>query len=93
MKNLENINYEFNKDVMLRTTEKTTLVYNPETSDMYELNEVGADIFNVMKESDNMKEVFDKLCSIYTATKEEIYNDVDVFVTRMFELGIVTKNN
>ena len=38
-------NYEFAKDLMIRNFEETTMIYNPISGDMYELNNTGALLF------------------------------------------------
>ena len=89
MNNLFELNYNFSEHTILRNMNETTLVYNTDTSDMYELNDVGAELFEILKKNTTMKNVFTELCNIYTVTKEEIYDDVNEFVSRMVELGVV----
>lgn len=89
MNKLEEMKYTFNKNIMLRNLEKTTLVYNNETSDMYELNEVGADLFSILQRNTSMEAVFMEVCEMYDVCKDDVYDDVEEFVTRMAELGIV----
>lgn len=84
--------YTFNENIILRNIGKTTLVYNTETSDMYELNEVGADLFTILQRNTSMKNVFEELCEMYNASKEDIFEDVQEFVNRMIELGVVSSD-
>lgn len=88
---VEELKFKFNKNVLLRNVGKTTLAYNPETGDMYELNEVGRDIFDLLRQEYSIEELFEKLCDDYGTTKELIYKDVEAFIIRMLELGIINE--
>lgn len=89
MNNLNELEYTFSQHTILRNMKETTMVYNTDTSDMYELNDVGADLFNVLQKNKSMQDVFAELCRLYNVSVEDIYEDVDDFVTRMIELGVV----
>lgn len=89
MENIRKINYKFNQNVLVRNVKDTTLVYNPEFSDMYELNDVGFDIFNLLKKELPIDELLSELCKQYDATEEMIYDDVMIFIDRMLELGVI----
>lgn len=89
MTKLEDLQYKFNKNIMLRNVGKTTLAYNPETGDMYELNEVGAEIYQLLKEEYDINEILAKMCNNYNTTKDVIYEDIYVLLKRMIELGII----
>ncbi len=86
---IEELKYEFNQNILIRNIGKTTMAYNPETGDMYELNEVGEEIFNLLKQELEIDKLLEKLCTDYAAPKEEIYEDVEPFIIRMLELGTI----
>lgn len=86
---LEMLEYEYNKEIMIRVMGDTTLVYNPENGDMYELNDVGSEILHLFKDNVGINHIFAKMCEEYDVTKDDIYEDINEIVMRMLELGII----
>lgn len=80
---------EFNNDILMRDCGEVTLAFNPETSDMFEFNETGAEVFELLKEGLQYKEIIDKLCTDYDVKPEEIYEDIDEILMRMEDVGII----
>ncbi|MCL2155492.1 MAG: PqqD family peptide modification chaperone [Leptospirales bacterium] len=86
---LENLKYKFNHGLIIRTIKDTTLAYNQENGDMYEFNDVGAEILYLLKEEIEISQIFITLCDGYNVTIEEIYDDVSELVNRMLSLNII----
>lgn len=89
MKNLENLKYDYNSDIKTRQIGEVTMAYNPENSDMYEFNDVGGEILELLKQGVEINELFAILCKNYSVKKEEIYEDVYEIITRLLELGVI----
>lgn len=89
MNKLENLKYKFNRVLIIRTIKDTTLAYNQENGDMYEFNDVGAEILNLLKEEIEISQLFKILCNNYDVTVDEIYEDVSELIKRMISLNII----
>ena len=89
MQNLKDMKYTFNQNVLVRVIGDTTLVYNQENSDMYELNDIGSGILHLLKDSIEIPQIFTQMCQDYGVTEDEIYDDINDFISRMVELKII----
>lgn len=87
---LETLKYNYNEKIVTRNMGDTTMAYNQANGDMYELNEIGAEILAYLSENMKMQEILDKLCNDYNASKEDIYEDVTQIISRMVELNIIS---
>lgn len=81
--------YDFNKNLMFRDIGEVRMVYNKENGDMYELNDVGKDIFVLLEQEVGMKQLLETLCESYDVEKKDIIGDVTEFIVRMIELGAI----
>lgn len=81
--------YEFNKNLMFRDIGQVRMVYNKVNGDMYELNEVGKDIFVLLERELPMHRLLEELCCNYDAEISDVLEDVTEFVVRMIELGAI----
>lgn len=87
--NLLEMKYKFNENVIYKDRGEMLMAYNQETSDMYEFNSVGADIFKLLQKNKEMKEIFEILNNDYNTTTEEIYDDVKEIIDRLIELKVI----
>ncbi len=87
---LEDLKYNYNEKIVTRNMGDTTMAYNQSNGDMYELNEIGAEILTYLSKNMSMQEILDKLCNDYNASKDDIYEDVSQIVSRMIELNIIS---
>ena len=90
---LEKIKYKYNDNVIYKKMPNMIMAYNQDNGDMYEFNEVGAEILLYVSENIQISDIFDKLCKDYSVTKEEIYEDVKEIFDRMFSLKIIYQTN
>lgn len=86
---IKNMEYIFQKDIIIRNMGETVLAYNPENSDMYELNDVGGEILMLLKTEKPMEEILKELCFLYDVEEGDILQDVTEIIERMMELGII----
>ncbi|MBE5955524.1 MAG: HPr-rel-A system PqqD family peptide chaperone [Lachnospiraceae bacterium] len=87
--NIKDMKYAFHQDIIIRNMGETVLAYNPENSDMYELNDVAGEILALLKEEKDMEEILRELCTGYNVQEEDILEDVTEIIERMMELGII----
>lgn len=85
----ENVTVVFNEDILTRECAEVTLAFNPDTSDMFEFNDSGADVFNLIKRGLQYNELINELCKMYSVEPDDIYDDVDEIISRMIEVGII----
>lgn len=72
-------------DLLLVPTGKTALNLNG----MLTLNEVGGEIWKLLDEVDSEEEIIDRLMEDYEVDREELQRDVQEFLGRLRELGIL----
>lgn len=87
------LEYSFNNNVIYKQGDKMLMAYNQENGDMYEFNEVGAEIFLLIAQEKKMKEIFEELTHKYSTTIDMIYDDVLELINRLIELKIIKKEN
>lgn len=87
----ENImNYKKTEKMDFIFSDETSLaVFDPQTSDTYFFDETGIDILNCLSEPCDIETVLQKLCEIYSATPEDIRDDVEEFLSDTVAKGIV----
>lgn len=86
---LKKMNYKYNKNVIYKDRGEMLMAYNQESSDMYEFNEVGGEIFKMVAEETPMKDILKKLTTEYDVTEEDIYDDVLQIINRLIELKVI----
>lgn len=86
---LMNLDYKFNENVIYKDRGEMLMAYNQDSSDMYEFNEVGAEIFKMLAEEMSIKEIFNQLVSEYDVTEEDIYDDVKQIIDRLIVLNVI----
>ena len=83
------LRYKFNNEILERNCAEVLIAFNPETSDMYEFNETGAEIFQMLKEEMSIQELFEQLCDAYEVKIDDILEDVQEIIERMIELEVI----
>ena len=71
----------------IQTDEHSKVAFDPDNKTTFFLDEVSQDILEVMKEPKTLENIVEELSKIYDAPKEEISNDVEIFLT-----DAITKN-
>lgn len=69
--------------------ETSLAVFDPEKGNTYFFDETGIEILNCLHHPCNIEMLLDKLCSIYSATPQEIKSDVEEFLAETVTKGIV----
>lgn len=82
-------NYSYNKRVQYKDTGHVLMAYNEDNSDMYEFNDIGAEIFKMITKEVPINEIYSTLKKEYDASDEEIYKDFEDIINRFIDLGII----
>ena len=83
------IKYRFNDNVIYKDRGEMLMAYNQDSSDMYEFNSVGADIFKLISKEVSISELFDTLNKEYNTKTDDIYEDVKQIIDRLIELNVI----
>lgn len=86
---IKKMKYTFNQNVIYKDRGEMLMAYNQESSDMYEFNEVGGEIFKMLANGMPMKEIFETLTKEYNVEEEDIYDDVKQIIDRLIELNVI----
>lgn len=57
------------------------------------MNEIGADIWNMMIQGLNKEQIVETLCREYQVTRETVHQDVEQFQAQLLEYGIDMSDN
>lgn len=82
-------NYSISKNIIVKKINDVVMVYNKDNGDMYEINDVGGEIFEYLRQGVSFSEIITRLAANYDAPCDEIEEGTRDFLMRMIELGIV----
>lgn len=82
-------NYSISQNIIVKKINDTIMVYNKENGDMYEINDVGGEIFEYLQQGISITEIITRLEADYDAPRNEIEEATEDFLIRMIELGVV----
>lgn len=83
-------NYTVNDKIIYRkVSEATTMAYNPENGDMYELNEVSDKIITQLREGKDGESIIQSLLNVYDVDIDTVVEDVSPMLDRLKELGVL----
>lgn len=82
--------FQVNEEIVFRkVSEETTMAFNPETGDMYELNDVSDEIISMLGKGMDGVTILEELSKNYDADEQTIIEDVSPLLDRFIELGIL----
>lgn len=82
-------NYSVSENIIVKKNDDVIMVYNKDNGDMYEINDVGGEIFEYLRQGVAISEIITRLEADYDAPHDEIEGATQDFLIRMIELGIV----
>lgn len=82
-------NYSVSENIIVKKIDDVIMVYNKDNGDMYEINDVGGEIFEYLRQGVAISEIITRLEADYDAPHDEIEGATQDFLIRMIELGIV----
>lgn len=86
---LEIEKYSVSENIIVKKIDDVIMVYNKDNGDMYEINDVGGEIFDYLQQGVAIAEIITRLEADYDATCDEIEAATQDFLIRMIELGVV----
>jgi hypothetical protein len=72
-------------------TSESGLVFNPGNGDSFSVNEIGAEIINLMKEERSQSEIIDTISSKYETEKNQVEKDIEDFITMLVSFNLLEK--
>lgn len=82
--------YILKKDLLVRKLKNTMMVYNPENSDMYELNDIAGEFYEKLKKNIDFDGILNEFMEEYDEEQSVIEADLKEIERRFMELGILT---
>ncbi|MBR5822890.1 MAG: PqqD family protein [Paludibacteraceae bacterium] len=82
--------YTFLSSLIKRNiSDETSMVYNPENGDMYELNDVSSEIFDYLARGISGDEIVRNILLEYDIDEETVIGDLSPLLDRLIELNIL----
>jgi len=81
--------YNYNTHILIKNMGETVMAFNPSNGDMYELDEIGGEILEMLKNGLSVPEILKNLVEAYDADENEICEDLNPLFERFIELGII----
>lgn len=81
----------YNEKLLVRKMKDTTMIYNPDNGDMYELNDISQTILEKIQEGNSIEEIISFFSVEYDESEEVIRQDVIDVCHRFSELGIISE--
>lgn len=82
--------YTFLSSLIKRNiNDETSMVYNPDNGDMYELNDVSAEIFDYLASGISGEDIVRNILLAYDVEQETIIGDLSPLLDRLIELKIL----
>jgi hypothetical protein len=67
------------------------LIFNPGTGDSFSVNNIGAEILAMLKQSNSPQEILGHLSSKYDVEKNQLEKDMDDFVSQLNDYNLLDK--
>jgi hypothetical protein len=82
--------YWFSDQLMTRKIDDdTTMIYNPDNGDMYELNSVSSEIVGLLQEHKTGDDIINILSSEYDVDVDTIVTDTEPLIDRLIEMELL----
>ena len=72
-------------------TSESGLVFNPGNGDSFSVNEIGAEIINLMKEERSQSEIIETISSKYETEKNQVEKDLEDFISMLVSYNLLEK--
>ena len=72
-------------------TSESGFIFNPGNGDSFSVNEMGAEIINLMKEERSQAEIIDTITSKYDIEKIQVEKDLDDFISMLVSYNLIEK--
>lgn len=89
MEKIINKQYIFNTNLLARRIGNTFMVYNEESGETYELNDIAGEIYILLKDQMSIDNIFSYLCDEYNVSMNNIFDDVSELINRFENLNVI----
>jgi len=72
-------------------TSEAGLIFNPGTGDSFSVNNIGAEILAMLKETKSQQEVISYLSTKYDVEKNQLEKDMDDFISQLNDYNLLDK--
>jgi hypothetical protein len=72
-------------------TSESGFIFNPGNGDSFSVNELGAEIINLMKEERSQAEIIDTITSKYDTEKIQVEKDLEDFISMLVSYNLIEK--
>jgi hypothetical protein len=72
-------------------TSESGFIFNPGNGDSFSVNEIGAEIINLMKEERDQDEIIDSITSKYDIEKIQVEKDLEDFISMLVSYNLLEK--
>lgn len=79
---------KFKKNIAIS---ESGFIFNPGNGDSFSVNEMGAEIINLMKEERSQAEIIDTITSKYDIEKIQVEKDLDDFISMLVSYNLIEK--
>ena len=90
---IRTLNYSYNGKVICRTKPSEdggiVLAFDTDSGNMYEFNDVGSELFLMVKDSIPVEEIIAQILRDYDVEYQDIETDLTLFFERVLKLGII----
>jgi hypothetical protein len=69
--------------------DENNIAFHPSLGNSYQLNPIGSQIVNLIKQYKTTDEIIDQISSTYDISKEELFIDLSDFITKLKVYGLV----
>lgn len=84
-------NYKVNKTIEYNDTGEEIVILIPEKGDFFRLNNVGSEMFRMLKEGLSVEDITLKISEEYDKEESSIEKDVEEFLTQLADKNIINK--
>jgi len=72
-------------------TSESGFIFNPGNGDSFSVNEIGAEIINLMKEDRSHSEIIETISSKYETEKNQVEKDFEDFISMLVSYNLLEK--
>jgi hypothetical protein len=72
-------------------TSESGFIFNPGNGDSFSVNEIGAEIINLMKEERPQSEIIDTISEKYDAERPQVEKDLEDFISMLVSYNLIEK--
>jgi hypothetical protein len=72
-------------------TSESGFIFNPANGDSFSVNEIGAEIINLMKDDRSQTEIIEAISSKYDTEKTQVEKDLEDFISLLVSFNLIEK--